>query len=46
MSQGKQYYEKKCDEMYRAYRAALEIGDIKLAEWFYKEYETYKGLVG
>ena len=46
MSQGKQYYEKKRDEMYRAYRAALEVEDLKLAEHYYKEYETYKGLVG
>jgi hypothetical protein len=40
------WYEKKRDEMYRAYNAALECDDMELAESIFKEYETYKRLSG
>lgn len=40
----KSWYEKKRDEMYRAYNAAIELEDMELAEAIFKEYETYKKL--
>lgn len=42
--QGKEYYEKKRDEMYRAYQAALEMEDLDKAQRLYGEYETYAKL--
>lgn len=40
-----EYYKRKRDEMKRAYRAALEMEDMKLAERLFKEYENYKRVV-
>lgn len=40
----KTWYEKKRDDMYRAYRAALEMEDMVAAARFFTEYENYKML--
>lgn len=39
--QGNEYYEKKRDEMYLAYQAALEIGETDEAQRLYGEYVNY-----
>lgn len=40
------WYETKRDEMYRAYKAALEMEETEQAEKLFKEYETYKKMCG
>lgn len=35
------WYEKKRDEMYNAYQAALERNETEQAQRLYREYETY-----
>ena len=42
----KEFYERKRDEHYRAYKAALEMEDDKLAAKHLQEYENYKELCG
>ena len=39
-----EWYVKKRDEMYRAYKAALEMEELHEAERLFKEYETYAKL--
>ena len=38
------FYERKRDEYYRAYQAALEMEDMQEAERLFKEYENYAKL--
>ena len=40
------WYETKRDEMYRAYKAALEMEELDEAQRLFKEYENYKRLAG
>jgi hypothetical protein len=43
---GTNWYEKKRDEMYRAYQAALEMEELDEAERLFKEYENYSKQCG
>jgi hypothetical protein len=38
----KQYYEKKAADHFRAYQAAVEVGDTKAMKYHEQEYLTYK----
>lgn len=40
-----EFYEKKRDEHYRAYKAALEMEDDVLADKHYREYKNYSDMI-